>query len=121
MTSMWRVAALLVAVAALSGCGGDRITIDLDEVNGSGITGTVELTPAGENTRITVTKVEGGTITGARVMPFSACPTIDDKYPITPPTGIVQGHFQSFRDSDDKDALTAAFLRKGRYVACGST
>jgi hypothetical protein len=77
---MWRVAALLLAVAALGGCGGDRITVDLDEVNGSGITGTVELTPAGENTRITVTKVEGGTITGARVMSFWACPTIDDKY-----------------------------------------
>jgi hypothetical protein len=118
---MWRVAALLVAVAALGGCGRDTITIDLDEVNGSGITGTVELTPAGDNTRITVTKIEGGTITGARVMSLSACPTIDDKFPITPPTGIVQVPFQSFRESDDEDALTAAFLRKGRYVACGST
>ena len=62
------MAALLLAVAALGGCDGDRISIDLDEVNGSGITGTVELTPAGENTRITVTKVEGGAITAARVM-----------------------------------------------------
>jgi hypothetical protein len=118
---MWRAAALLVLVAALGGCGGDRITIDLDEVNGSGITGTVELTPVGENTRVTVTKVEGGTITGARVMSFSTCPALDDKYPITPPTGIVQVPFQAFRDSDGEDGLTASFLRKGRYVACGST
>ena len=117
---MWRVTALLAVAALGGGCGGDRITIDLDEVNGSGITGTLELTPAGENTRITVTKVEGGMITGARVMSFSACPTIDDKYPITPPTGIVQVPFQSFRESADEDALTAAFLRKGKYMACGS-
>jgi hypothetical protein len=56
----------------------------------------------------------------ARVLSFSACATID-KYPITPPRGIVQVSFQSFCESDDEDALTAAFLRKGRYVACGST
>jgi hypothetical protein len=118
---MWRVAALLVFVAALGGCGDDRITIDLDEVNGSGITGTVELTPVGKNTRVTVTKVEGGTITGARVMPLSPCPGLDDKYPITPPTGIVQVPFELFRDSDDEGALTAALLRQGRYLACGST
>jgi hypothetical protein len=103
----------------LGGCGGDSITIDLEEVAGSGITGTVELTRAGKGTRITVTRVEGGAITGARVMPDSSCPAIDDKHAITPPTGTVQAPFEGFRSSADD--LTAAFLRHGRYVACGST
>jgi hypothetical protein len=114
------MATLVAAVALSSGCSADEtITIELDEVNGSGITGTVELRAAGEKTRMTVTRVEGGTITGARLMPHSTCPEIDDKYPITPPTGILQVPFDSVRDS--KDELTAAFLLSGRYVACGST
>jgi hypothetical protein len=119
---MRKAAAFLgvLIASALSGCGGDdTITIELDEVGGSGITGTVELTPAGENTRVTVTKVEGGTITGARVMGSSPCPEIDDKHPITPPAGVINVPFELVRSS--KDDLTAAFLRNGRYVACGTT
>jgi len=113
-------AALVAAVALSCGCSGEEtITIELDEVNGSGITGIVELRAAGENTRMTVARVEGGTITGARVMSHSTCPEIDDKHPITPPSGIIQVPFESVRDS--RDDLTAAFLRHGRYVACGAT
>jgi hypothetical protein len=114
------MATLVAAIALSCGFSGDEtITIELDEVNGSGITGVVELSAAGENTRMTVTEVEGGMITSARVMPHSTCPEIDDKYPITPPSGIIQARFDSVRNS--KDELTAAFLLNGRYVACGST
>jgi hypothetical protein len=119
---MRRRAAVVAAIGLLGGCGGDdAITIEVNEVNGSGITGVVELSPAGEYTRVSVARLAGGTITGARVMPYSSCPGLDDKYPITPPTGIVQVPFEYFRDSDAEGELAAALLRNGRYVACGST
>jgi hypothetical protein len=110
-------------VLALAGCGSDdSITIELEEVNGSGIFGSVELTPAGERaTRITVRDLEGGEITGARVMPSGSCPGLDDKYPITPPTGVVQIDFEELRRWDDAHALRAELLRRGRSVACGTT
>jgi hypothetical protein len=109
-------------VLALAGCGSDdSITIELEEVNASGISGNLELTPAGEATRITVRDLEGGEITSARVMPSGSCPGLDDKYPITPPTGIVQIDFEEIRRWDDDHPLLAAFLRRGRYVACGET
>ena len=112
---MGGTAALVAAVAVCYGCSGDdTIMIELDEVNGSGITGVVELREAGATTRMTVTSVEGGTITGARVMPHSTCPEIDDKHVITPPTPL-----RHRRDS--RNDLSAAFLRHGRYVACGAT
>jgi hypothetical protein len=117
---MKRTATLIAAVAVSGGCSGDEtITIELDDVNGSGITGLVELRAAGDSTRMTVTKVDGGTITGARVVSHSTCPEINDRYAITPPTGIIQVPFEFLRES--RDDLTAAFLRHGRYVACGST
>jgi hypothetical protein len=110
-------------VLALAGCGpGDSITIELEEVNGSGISGKVALTPVGERaTRITVRDLEGGEITGARIMPLGSCPGLDDKYPITPPTGVVQIDFDELRRWDDNHSLLAGFLRRGRYVACGET
>lgn len=93
---MGGTAALVAAVAVCYGCSGDdTIMIELDEVNGSGITGVVELREAGATTRMTVTSVEGGTITGARVMPHSTCPEIDDKHLITPPTGTIQVPFDT--------------------------
>ena len=108
---------------ALAGCGSDdSITIELEEENGSGISGTLELTPAGERaTRITVRDLEGGEITGARIMPAGACPGLDDKYPITPPSGIVQIDFEELRRWDDNHSVIAGFLHRGRYVACGMT
>ncbi|HYK07298.1 MAG TPA: hypothetical protein VEW11_05965 [Gaiellaceae bacterium] len=107
----------------LAGCGSaDSITIELEQVNGSGVSGTIELTPVGERaTRITVRDVAGGYITGARIMPDGSCPGLDDKYPITPPTGIVQIDFDELRHWDDDHAVLAEFLRRGRYVACGTT
>ena len=116
-----RYAAVLVAAAVLGGCGGqETITIELLEVNGSGITGVVELRPAGAGaTRITVTRVDGGSITGARVETQSPCPDVNDKYPIRPPTGIANREFEFFQHAAERGELTAAFLRNGRYVACG--
>ena len=98
------------------------IAIELEETNDSGISGTVELTPEGtRRTRITVTEVEGGEITGVRVMPDACKPDgLDDKYPVRPPAGLVQIPFEELRTwVDDGRALAAAFMRRGRYVSCG--
>ncbi len=121
---MRRAAAFLALAAMLGACGGagDSFTIELDEVNGSGVNGELELRRAGEHsTRLTVRKLEGGPITGARVMSQSPCPNTDDKFPIKPPTGVVQMDFDAFRRSAERGELVAAFLRNGRYVACGTT
>ena len=116
-------AAGAAVVLGLAACGGDdTITIELEKVNGSGISGTLELTPVGERaTRITVRDLEGGEITAARIMSDGSCPGLDDKYPITPPTGVVQIAFEALRRWDDDHEVVAEFLRHGRYVACGST
>ena len=120
-----RRAATLVALAAILGaCGGERdsFTIELEEVNGSGVNGELELRRAGESsTRLTVRRVEGGRITGTRVMSQSPCPGTDDKFAVKAPTGIVQMEFDAFRRSAERGELVAAFLRHGRYVACGTT
>jgi hypothetical protein len=120
-----RYAAALVALATvLGGCGGDgdAFTVHLQEVNGSGVSGALELRRAGDRaTRLTVRDLEGGSVTGARVMSRSSCPGTDDKYPIKPPTGIVQVEFDAFKDAAERGELVAAFLRNGRYVACGRT
>ena len=121
---MRRAVALVALAAILGACGGegDSFTIELDEVNGSGVNGELELRPAAEHsTRLTVRKLEGEPITGARVMPKSPCPGTDDKFPIKPPTGVVQMDFDAFRRSAERGELVAAFLRNGRYVACGTT
>jgi hypothetical protein len=113
------------AVVLLGGCGGgsESITIKLDELNDSGISGAVRLEPTeNRTTRFTVVEVEGGTITGARV---TAGPCgdgrIDDNHSITPPEGIIQLDFRGFREWDRDHPLAAAFMRNGRYVACGET
>ena len=95
--------ATLVASSMLAtACGGaESIEIELDEVNGSGISGEVELSPVGDRaTRITVVEVRGGEITGARIMPgrCKAHGALDDKYPITPPSGTVQLDFDELRE-----------------------
>jgi hypothetical protein len=121
---MRRTAAFLALAALLGACGGagDSFTIELDEVNGSGVNGELELRRAGDHsTRLTVRKLEGGPITGARVMSESPCPDTDDKFPIEPPTGVVQMDFDALRRSAERGELVAAFLRHGRYVACGTT
>jgi hypothetical protein len=114
---------LAVVLLTLAGCGGDRdsITIELEQVNGSGVSGRIALEPVGERlTRISVITVDGGEITGARVMP-DTCDTngLDDKYPITPPSGTIQVPFELIADWIEEGPLAAAFLRRGRYVACG--
>jgi len=110
-------------LVVFAGCGSEAlITIELEELNGSGISGKVELEPVGERTRITVSGIEAGDITGARVMHNDPCDDgVDDKYTIKPPSGIVGVEFEQFRRWDDAGPLTAAFLRSGRYVACGTT
>jgi hypothetical protein len=117
-------AAFLALAATLGACGaaGDSFTIELEEVNESGVNGELELTRAGaHSTRLTVRNLEGGPITGARVMPHSQCPDTDDKFPIKPPTGLVQVDFGAIRRSAERGELVAAFLRNGHYVACGTT
>jgi hypothetical protein len=119
---MRRASVLVTAgVLALSGCRtSDSLTIELQEVGGSGVSGELELAAVGElQTRLTVVRLDGGPITGARVMAMSPCPDIDDKYPIRPPTGVVNREFEYFRSAAARGELTAAFLRNGRYVACG--
>jgi hypothetical protein len=121
---MWRGAAFVALTAVLGACGGagDSFTIELGEVNGSGVNGRLELRRAGElSTRLTVRDIDGGPITGIRVMPRSPCPGTDDKFTIKPPTGVVQMEFGAFRRSAERGELVAAFLRNGRYVACGTT
>jgi hypothetical protein len=91
-------------------------------MNASGISGVAKLEPAGElKTRITVLEVHGGDITGARVMPEPCSHDLDDKFPITPPTGVVQVDFEQFRRWDDAGPLAVVFMRRGRYVACGES
>jgi hypothetical protein len=117
---MWRVAALVVVAGLLGGCGSEAesLTIQLEEVNTSAISGELELRRAsGHSTRLTVKNLQGGRITGARVMSRSSCPGTDDKFPIKPPTGIVQVEFEALRRSAERGELVAAFLRGGRYVA----
>ncbi len=121
---MRRAVALVALAVILGACGGegDSFTIELGEVNGSGINGELELRRAGEHsTRLTVRKLEGGPITGARVMSQSPCPGTDDKFPIKPPTGVVHIDFDAIRRTAERGELVAAFLRNGRYVACGRT
>ena len=121
---MQRAIALLAVTAMLAACGGadDSFTIELEEFNGSGVNGVLELRRAGDSsTRLTVSELESGPITGARVMALSPCPGTDDKYTIKPPTGVVQVEFEAFRRSADRAELVAAFLRNGRFVACGRT
>ena len=98
------------------------IAIELEETNDSGISGTVELTPEGtRRTRITVTELDRGEITGVRVMP-DPCDAdgMDDKYPIRPPSGVVGIPFEELQKwIDDGRPFAAAFMRRGRYVSCG--
>jgi hypothetical protein len=112
----------VLAGLALTGCGGeDAITIELDGVNGSGISGKLELEPVGGHaTRVTVRDLEGGEITGARIMPEGSCPGLDDKYPIRPPTGVVQIDFAVLREWSESHEIVAEFMRRGRSVACGT-
>lgn len=115
--------AALAMVCAACTQSADSITIELNEVNGSGISGVVRLEPAGRRaTRIRVVSVEGGDITGARVMPgrCDAGP-LDDKHPITPPSGIVQLDFESLREWSEQAPIAAAFMGDGRHVACGES
>jgi hypothetical protein len=109
---------VLAFAVACSAPDPDRMTIELDEMNDSGISGKVELEPVGERrTRITVVELEGGEITGARVMPDACSPEgLDDKFPIRPPSGVVQIPFDELRKWDE---VAAAFMNRGRYVACG--
>jgi hypothetical protein len=52
-----------------SGSLSDSFTIKLEQVNGSGVSGELELRREGDaSTRLTVRKLKGGPITGARVM-----------------------------------------------------
>jgi hypothetical protein len=122
------VAGLLIALscalfgATLVGCTSaeDSITVRLEEVNGSGISGEVQLEEDANGTRITVTEVHGGEITGARLMP-GRCRGggLDDKYPITPPSGTMSIDFCIVREWSEDNSLAAAFTRRGRFVACG--
>jgi hypothetical protein len=121
---MRRAAALVALAAVVGSCGGERdsFTIQLEAVNSSGVNGELELRRAGNSsTRLIVKRVQGGPITGARVMSRSPCPGTDDKFAITAPTGVVQAEFDAFRRSAKRGELAAAFLRNGRYVACGGT
>jgi hypothetical protein len=113
--------ALLVALAGCTQQSSSSITIELEEVNDSGISGKVELTPEGERrTRITVVELEGGEITGVRIMGEQCKPDgMDDKYPIKPPSGVVGVEFELVRRWDDSGPLGASFMSRGRYVACG--
>lgn len=118
---MW--ASISVALVAMSGgCSGDRdaITIPLAEVNGSGVAGQIRLEPAGERTTRMMVAVEGGEITGARIMHADddCSDGVDDKYPIQPPSGLLQVPFEQFRRWEDAGGLAAAALRRGCYVAC---
>jgi hypothetical protein len=122
---VWVLLAALVLVLA-GGCAQEESSsseIELEERNGSGISGRVELEPVGERrTRITVVDVDGGEITGVRVMPEScSADGMDDKYPITPPSGVVQIRFEELRRWDEERPFAAAFMRRGRLVACGET
>ena len=98
------------------------MTIELTEVNGSGVSGMLELEPVeGGNTRVTVVDVEGGTVTGARVMPgrCGSDGSLDDKHPIRAPTGVVQMDYAELREWDEDHPVAGAFMNRGRYVACG--
>jgi antitoxin component of MazEF toxin-antitoxin module len=51
---------------------------------------------------MTVVKLDGGEITGARVIHGESCAAgLDDKYPIAPPTGILGVEFEQFLRWDD--------------------
>jgi hypothetical protein len=113
-----------VLLVALTGCGsnGDSMTIELREVNGSGVSGAIKLERVGErSTRITVLDVEGGAVTGARVVPGRCKPNggLDDKYPITAPTGVVRMNYAELSEWDEDHPVAGAFMNRGRYVACG--
>jgi hypothetical protein len=98
------------------------MTIELTEANGSRVSGLIKLEPVGKrHTRITVLEVEGGPVTGARIMPGRCKPNggLDDKYPIRPPTGVVGIAYATLREWDERQPLAGAFMNQGRYVACG--